>query len=55
MLCNVKVHDSTASDFHDYEYVSQAERRRCCNKEIASHDVFGMIANESHPSYYELF
>src|SRR6185295_433242 len=50
MLCDVKVQDSTTSDFHDDKYIHQTERRRCHHEEIGSHDCFGMIANERRPS-----
>src|SRR6185295_1176157 len=38
MLCDVKVQDSTTSDFHDDKYIHQTERRRCHHEEIGSHD-----------------
>src|SRR6266496_2804131 len=48
--CDVVMHDPACSDFHDQEYVEDAERGRDDHKEIARYDALCMIPDEGHPT-----
>ena len=49
MSGDVKVKNTSASDFNDDEDINQLESCRYHDKEVAGDDCFGVIANERHP------